>query len=173
VLIAVIKPLPLTVITGTAVELPNEPVLEFTVASVALVIAVPVLPDRVKSPPVTDIEPDTAAVVTAVIKPLPLTVITGTAVDEPKEPVLLLTVASVKELEPAVLEASPENAGSRPASRVPLEILEAFSDVREAPEPLGLRTSVPIATPKLVLAVAVFVKSDRLFALVRNVVPEE
>jgi hypothetical protein len=89
---------------------------------------------------------------------------TGTAVDEPKEPVLEFTVASVKALVPIVLVASPENAGSRPASRVPLEILEAFSDVREAPEPLGLRTSVPIATPKLVLAVDVFVKSDKLFA---------
>jgi hypothetical protein len=161
------------VITGILVEEPNEPVLEFTVARVALVIAVPVLPDRVKSPPVTEIEPETAAVVTAVIKPLPLTVITGTAVDEPKEPVLLLTVASVKELVPAVLVASPENAGSLAAPKVPLDMLEAFSDVREAPEPLGLRTSVPIATPKLVLAVDVFVKSERLLALVRNVVPEE
>ncbi len=58
VVTAVTNPLPLTVITGTAVAEPNEPVLEFTVASVALVIAVPVLPDRVKSPPVTDIEPE-------------------------------------------------------------------------------------------------------------------
>jgi len=152
------------VITGIELELPNEPVLEFTVARVALVIAVPVSPDRVKSPPVTDIEPDTAAVVTAVINPLPLTVMTGTALDEPKDPVLEFTVASVKALEPAVLEASPENAGSRPASRVPLEIFVAFNAVKEAPEPLGLRTSVPIATPKLVLAVEVFVKSDKLFA---------
>jgi hypothetical protein len=45
--------------TGIAVELPNEPVFEFTVARVALVIAVPVLPDIVKSPPVTEIEPET------------------------------------------------------------------------------------------------------------------
>ena len=155
---AVIKPLPLTVITGTAVELPNEPVLELTVASVALVIAVPVLPDRVKSPPVTDIEPDTAAVDTAVIKPLPLTVITGTAVDEPKEPVLLLTVAKVNALVPAVLVASPENAGSLAAPSVPLEILEALvvSVVAEATK------------PKLVLAVDTEGRSERLFVLAKK-----
>ena len=69
-----IKPLPLTVITGIADALPNEPVLLLTVASVALVIAVPVLPDKVKSPPVTEIEPDTVAqlvVVPSVVKYLP------------------------------------------------------------------------------------------------------
>jgi hypothetical protein len=56
------------------VELPNEPVLLFTVAKVALVIAVPVLPDKVKSPPVTDIEPDTLpqdVFVPSVVKNLP------------------------------------------------------------------------------------------------------
>jgi len=90
---AVTKPLAFTVTTGMLVDEPNDPTLEFTVANVALVIAVPVLPDRVKSPPVTDIEPETAAVETAVIKPLSFTVITGTAVDEPKEPVLAFTVA--------------------------------------------------------------------------------
>jgi len=111
---------------------------------------------------------DIFAVETAVIKPLPLTVITGTTVVDPNDPVFEFTVARVKELVPAVLEASPENAGSLASPSVPLEILEAFSDVREAPEPLGLRTSVPIATPKLVLAVDVFVKSERLFALAKK-----
>jgi hypothetical protein len=44
------------------------------VAKVALVIAVPVLPDRVKSPPVTEIEPDTLpqeVFVPSVVKNLP------------------------------------------------------------------------------------------------------
>jgi hypothetical protein len=66
--------LPLTVITGIELELPNEPVLLLTVANVALVIAVPVLPDRVKSPPVTDTEPDTLpqdVAVPSVVKNLP------------------------------------------------------------------------------------------------------
>lgn len=64
----------MTVITGIAVLEPNEPVLLFTVASVALVIAVPVLPDKVKSPPVTEIEPETLAhdvAVPSVVKNLP------------------------------------------------------------------------------------------------------
>jgi hypothetical protein len=62
------------VITGIEVAEPNAPVLLFTVASVALVIAVPVLPDRVKSPPVTEIEPDTLpheVLVPSVVKNLP------------------------------------------------------------------------------------------------------
>jgi hypothetical protein len=66
--------LPLTVITGMELELPNEPVLLLTVARVALVIAVPVLPERVKSPPVTDTEPDTLpqeVLVPSVVKNLP------------------------------------------------------------------------------------------------------
>lgn len=70
----VTKPLPLTVITGIELELPNEPVVLLTVASVALVIAVPVLPDKVKSPPVTEIEPDTLphdVFVPSVVKNLP------------------------------------------------------------------------------------------------------
>ena len=61
-------------ITGIELELPNEPVLEFTVARVALVIAVPVLPDRVKSPPVTEIDPETVphdVFVPSVVKNLP------------------------------------------------------------------------------------------------------
>jgi len=57
----VTKPLALTVTTGIDVEEPYEPTLELTVAKVALVIAVPVLPDKVKSPPVTETEPDTVA----------------------------------------------------------------------------------------------------------------
>lgn len=68
------KPLPLTVITGIELELPNEPVVLFTVASVALVMAVPVLPDKVKSPPVTEIEPETLpheVLVPSVVKNLP------------------------------------------------------------------------------------------------------
>jgi hypothetical protein len=62
------------VTTGIAVLEPNEPVLLLTVANVALVIAVPVLPDKVKSPPVTDTEPDTLpqeVVVPLVVKNLP------------------------------------------------------------------------------------------------------
>jgi hypothetical protein len=161
---AVINPLPLTVITGIELELPKAPVLLLTVARVALVIAVPVLPDRVKSPPVTEIDPDTVAVETAVIKPLPFTVITGTDVVEPNEPVLEFTVASVRVLLPAELEASPTSAGSLAAANVPLEILVAFKDVNDAPEPLGLNTSVPIVRPKLVLAVDAEVRSLRLLA---------
>ena len=68
------KPLPFTVITGIELELPNEPVLEFTVARVALVIAVPVLPDIVRSPPVTEIDPETVphdVFVPSVVKNLP------------------------------------------------------------------------------------------------------
>jgi len=91
-------------------------------------------------------------------------VITGIELELPNEPVLEFTVARVKALVPIVLVASPENAGSLAAPRVPLEIFVAFNAVKEAPEPLGLSTSVPIATPKLVLAVDVFVKSDKLFA---------
>jgi len=71
---AVTKPLAFTVTTGIELELPNEPTLEFTVARVALVIAVPVLPDRVKSPPVTEIEPDTLpqeVLLPSVVKNLP------------------------------------------------------------------------------------------------------
>jgi hypothetical protein len=48
--------------------------LLLTVARVALVIAVPVLPDRVKSPPVTEIVPDTVpqeVLVPLVVKNLP------------------------------------------------------------------------------------------------------
>ena len=70
----VTKPLALTVTTGIELELPNEPVVLLTVASVALVIAVPVLPDKVKSPPVTEIEPDTLphdVFVPSVVKNLP------------------------------------------------------------------------------------------------------
>jgi hypothetical protein len=60
--------------TGIELELPNEPVLLLTVARVALVIAVPVLPDKVKSPPVTDTEPDTLpqeVLLPSVVKYLP------------------------------------------------------------------------------------------------------
>jgi hypothetical protein len=70
----VTKPLPLTVITGIELDEPNEPVVLFTVANVALVIAVPVLPDKVKSPPVTEIEPETLphdVFVPSVVKNLP------------------------------------------------------------------------------------------------------
>lgn len=70
----VTKPLPLTVITGIELALPNEPTLLLTVASVALVIAVPVLPDKVKSPPVTETEPETLphdVLVPSVVKNLP------------------------------------------------------------------------------------------------------
>ena len=91
----VIRPLALTVIRGTAVTDPYEPTLELTVANVALVIAVPVLPDRVRSPPVTEIEPDMFAVETAVTNPLALTVTTGIKVCEPKVPIFPLTVANV------------------------------------------------------------------------------
>jgi len=62
------------VTTGIAVLEPNEPVLLLTVANVALVMAVPVLPDKVKSPPVTEIEPETfphEVFVPSVVKNLP------------------------------------------------------------------------------------------------------
>jgi hypothetical protein len=62
------------VITGIELDEPNEPVVLLTVARVALVIAVPVLPDRVKSPPVTEIEPDTLpqeVLLPSVVKNLP------------------------------------------------------------------------------------------------------
>jgi hypothetical protein len=96
-----------------------------------------------------------------VIKPLPFTVITGIDVVDPNEPVFEFTVARVKALVPAVLVASPENAGSLAAPRVPLEILEAFvvSVVAEATK------------PKLVLAVDTDCKSERLFALAKKLVP--
>ena len=45
---------------------------------------------------------------------------TGIELELPNEPVLEFTVASVKELVPAVLEASPEKAGSLDALSVPL-----------------------------------------------------
>jgi hypothetical protein len=62
------------VTTGIAVLEPKDPVLLLTVANVALVIAVPVLPDKVKSPPVTEIEPETLpheVFVPLVVKNLP------------------------------------------------------------------------------------------------------
>jgi hypothetical protein len=150
----VTNPLPFTVTTGIELDEPKVPVVAFTVARVALVIAVPVLPDRVKSPPVTEIEPDTAAVVTAVIKPLPFTVITGILEVEPKEPVLEFTVASVSVLLPVELEASPTSAGSLAADNVPLEILLA----------LVVSVVADATSPKLVLAVDVEVRSLRLLA---------
>ena len=58
-------------------------------------------------------------------KPLPLTVTTGIELEPPNVPVLLFTVARVKELVPAVLEASPEKAGSLAALSVPLSMLLA------------------------------------------------
>ncbi len=51
------------------------------------------------------------AVVTAVIKPLPFTVMTGVAVELPNVPGVLLTVASVLTVLPAVLVTSPVYAG--------------------------------------------------------------
>jgi hypothetical protein len=131
--------LPLTVITGIELELPNEPVLLLTVARVALVIAVPVLPDRVKSPPVTEIEPDTVAVDTAVIKPLPFTVITGIDVVEPNAPVLEFTVASVKADVLTVLVASPVNAGSLAAGSVPVAMLVALTKSHDVAVPLVVK----------------------------------
>jgi hypothetical protein len=51
----VTKPLAFTVTTGIELAEPNEPVVLLTVASVALVMLAPELPDKVKSPPVTEI----------------------------------------------------------------------------------------------------------------------
>jgi hypothetical protein len=135
----VTNPLPFTVTTGIELAEPKVPVVELTVARVALVIAVPVLPDRVKSPPVTEIEPDTAAVVTAVIKPLPFTVITGIVVVEPKEPVLEFTVASVKADVLTALVASPVKAGSLAAGKVPLAMLVAFTKSQDVAVPLVVK----------------------------------
>jgi hypothetical protein len=87
---------------------------------------------------------------------------------EPKAPVLEFTVARVNALVPAVLVASPVNAGSLAAATVPLERFVAFKDVKDDPEPLGLKTSVPITKPRLVLAVDAEVKSERLFVLRTN-----
>jgi hypothetical protein len=91
-----------------------------------------------------------------------LTVITGIALELPNDPVLEFTVANVSVLLPAELVASPAKAGSLAAAKVPLDMLVAFKDVKDAPEPLGLKTSVPIAKPKLVLAVDADVRSLRL-----------
>lgn len=63
-------------------------------------------------------------------------------------------------------------AGKRASGTVPDARLEAFRLVSEAPEPLGARTSVPIANPRLVLAVDALVTSDRLLALTRKSAPE-
>ena len=102
--------------------------------------------------------PATTAVVTAVTKPLALTVTIGIAVLEPNEPMLLFTVANVNALAPAVLVASPVNAGSLAAGKVPLEILLALvvSVVAEA------------TNPKLVLAVDTETRSLRLLAFKRE-----
>jgi hypothetical protein len=70
-----------------------EPEPCVTVANVVL-IEVPVLPEPETSP-VRVTVPEIEAVFTAVIKPLPLTVITGMLVADPNEPVLLFTVANV------------------------------------------------------------------------------
>ena len=107
---AVTSPLALTVIIGTKVADPNEPTFELTVANVAFVIAVPVVPDSVKSPPVTEIDPlgiVTAVVDIAVTKPFALTVITGIAEEDPNAPTFELTVASVVATLPAVEVISP------------------------------------------------------------------
>ena len=61
----------------------------------------------------------TGVVVAAVAKPLPLSVMTGIAVDEPIAPVLELTVARVRARDPAVFVTSPVCAGSCAACRVP------------------------------------------------------
>ena len=70
----------------------------------------------------------------AVTRPLPSRVKTGTALAEPKEPVLELTVARVVDVEPAEVLISPVKAGIFPAGRagnkeefsVPVLILLAF-----------------------------------------------
>ncbi len=61
----------------------------------------------------------TTAVDAAVMRPLALTVKVGIAVEDPKLPTLLLTVARVVVREPAVVVMSPVNAGNDAAVRVP------------------------------------------------------
>ena len=95
---AVINPLALTVNCGTTIALPNCPTFAFTVASVALDIGLPVVPDNVKSEPVTEIEPDgidTDTLDTEVISPLPLTVNCAMLAASPNIPTLAFTVVSV------------------------------------------------------------------------------
>jgi hypothetical protein len=66
---------------------------------------------------------------------LPFTVTTGIELDEPKEPVLEFTVASVKADVPAVAVASPVNAGSLAAGKVPLAILVALTKFQDVAVP--------------------------------------
>jgi hypothetical protein len=79
------------------------------------------------------------AVDTAVTKPLALTVITGIELEPPNEPVLLFTVANVSALVPAVLEASPEKAGSLAALRVPLVIAPVSIKLHEVLVPFVVK----------------------------------
>lgn len=62
----------------------------------------------------------TATVPAAVIRPFPFTVKVGIAVDEPHEPLFVLTVASVVASDPAVVVISPVRAGNCDAWSVPV-----------------------------------------------------
>ena len=75
----------------------------------------------------------TEAVVTPVINPLPFTVMTGTAVELPKVPVLLFTVANVLTVLPAGLVTSPVKAGRKLAARG--LVRENCDPVSVSPEP--------------------------------------
>ena len=60
----------------------------------------------------------TTSVLIAVIRPLPFTVIDGIAVEEPKLPTSVFTVAKVRAKLPAVLVTSPVCAGSAAVGNV-------------------------------------------------------
>src|SRR5438874_414644 len=79
------------------------------------------VPEAIAPPP----PPLMATCETAVILPLPSTVNCTACVESPKAPGLAFTVASVVALEPADVDTSPENAGSRVADRVPMLIWDA------------------------------------------------
>ena len=64
---------------------------------------------------------------------------TGIELEPPNDPVLLFTVANVKVLEPALLEASPENAGSLDALSVPLVIALVSIKLHDVAVPLVVR----------------------------------
>jgi hypothetical protein len=106
--------------------------------------------------------PATADVDTAVTRPLAFTVITGMELDDPKAPVLELTVANVKADAPAEVVASPVNAGNLPVGNVPLEILLA----------LVVSVVADATRPRFVRAVETDATSDRLLADDKKPVPD-
>lgn len=115
---AVMSPLALTVKDGICVELPNEPVFAFTVASVVAVApaVVEISPEKAGMSPAANVPLVTwdaaiamALAAAAVALPFPSRVTVTVCEASPKLPTLLLTVASVVTSEPAGDVASPDN----------------------------------------------------------------